>query len=191
MYSNEEILKGFINNNQTIIRKIYKTQFNIILSWIKKNNGTSADTYDIMQEAFLIILRKLKNDSIHLNCSFSTYLFSICKHLWFQELRHRSRELTLEISDFNDFIETTSDMEFEERKLKIYLTQLNKLEAKCQQLLMLFCEKKTFLEIMRVMGFKNLQAVADKKKNCRKKLIQNLLNCKEYKEIQNEIFINY
>lgn len=162
------------------------------MNWIKKNNGTVDDTEDILQEAFLIIIRKLKTEGLNLNCNFSTYFFSICKHLWFQELRNRSRVKLKEMQEFywlaNEVLEYD---ELEEKKLKLFLKQINLLEEKCRQLLLLYCKKKSISEIMKLMGFKNEQAVADKKKNCRKKLIKNLLNCKEYKELQNEILITY
>jgi RNA polymerase sigma factor (sigma-70 family) len=190
MYNNKEIIDGLICNDRKIINNLYKTQYPIILGWIKKNSGSADDTDDIFHEAFLIVIRKIRAKRLFLNCSFSTYLFSICKHLWFQELRNRSRVQPTEINDFNEPIDSDSNDELEEKKLQIYLTQLKLLEAKCRQLLLLYCKKKSLPEIMQIMGFRNTQAVADKKKNCRKKLLNNLLNCKEYKELQIEILIN-
>lgn len=49
------------------------------------------DTKDVMQEAILIIIRKLKNEGIKLDCCFSTYFYSICKNIWFEELRRKTR----------------------------------------------------------------------------------------------------
>ena len=109
--------------------------------------------------------------------------------MWFKELRLRSRFRNDPVDGFCDLLADEERDETAERKLKIYLKQLNMLEQKCKELLLLYCKKKSLSEIMTMMGFKNAQAVADKKKNCRKKLVANLLNCKEYKELQSEIFI--
>jgi RNA polymerase sigma factor (sigma-70 family) len=190
MCSNEEIIDGLINNDRTIINTIYKTQYPIILGWIKKNSGSADDTDDIFHEAFIIVINKLRADGILLNCSFSTYLFSICKHLWFQELRKRSRVQLIDIQKYNNLEYSELNNELEERKRQIFLKQISFLETKCRQLLLLYCKRKSLPEIMHIMGFRNTQAVADKKKNCRKTLIKNLLNSKEYKELQSEIFIN-
>lgn len=190
MYSNDEIIDGIIRNDQRIIEIIYKTQYPIVYGWIRKNKGTSEDTDDLFHEAFIIILRKIKAEGLYLNCSFSTYLFSICKHLWFQELRKKSRMLPIEALELNNPIENDSYDNLEDEKLQIFLNQLDLLDVKCRQLLLLYCKRNSLNEIMKLMGFKNAQAVADKKKNCRKKLIKNLLNCKEYRRLQSEIFIN-
>jgi len=187
MYSNEDIINGLINNNQDIIKKTYRAQLNIINNWIKKNNGCYEDAVDILQEAFIIVLNKIKTEGLKLECSFSTYIFSICKHLWFHELRHRSRYIQKETADFHIITDIVDDSEFEQRKMYIYMDQISKLGIKCRDLLLLYCQNKSLTEIMNILGFKNQQAVADKKKNCRKKLIENLLNCKEYKELQDEI----
>ena len=187
MYSNEDIINGLINNNQDVIKKTYRVLLNVINNWIRKNNGYYEDAADILQEAFIIVLNKIKTDGLKLECSFSTYIFSICKHLWFQELRYRSRYIQKEAGDFHIITGIVDDSEFEQRKMYIYIDQINKLEAKCRDLLLLYCQNKSLTEIMNILGFKNQQAVADKKKNCRKKLIKNLLNCKEYKELQDEI----
>jgi RNA polymerase sigma factor (sigma-70 family) len=191
MNTNDDIINGLINNDQAVVKRIYKTQFPIISGWIKKNNGTQDDANDMMQEAFLILIRKIKAERLDLVCNFSTYFFSICKHLWFQELRKKIRTSQTKIDDYYDLTDDNSDDEFEERKLNVFLEQINQLETKCRQLLLLYCEKRSLTDIMHIMGFKNTQAVADKKKNCRKRLIENLLNCKEYKDLQGEIFINY
>ncbi len=191
MYTNKEILDGLIWDDETIVKNIYRKLHPMVASWIKRNNGSNDDTKDILQEAFMILISKLKEEGVNLECSFYTYLFSICKHLWFQELRNRSKVQTKELQNFVDLSEEVCDDGLEEKKLTIYLYQLKLLESKCRKLLLLYCKRKPLLEIMNIMGFKNPQAVADKKKNCRKKLIQNLLNSKEYKELQSEILVSH
>lgn len=188
-YSNEQIIDGFIQNDRTIIKYLYESQYPVIHGWIKKNSGNEYDANDIFHETFLIILRKLKKEKLTINCCFTTYFFSISKHLWLQELRKRSRIHTKDIQEFNEISIEESDTELEEKKLDIFLEQINRLETKCRDLMLLHCQKKSLSEIKNLLGFINTQAVADKKKNCRKKLIQNLLNCKEYKELQSEVFI--
>lgn len=189
-YSNEQIIEGLVHNDRAIIKYLYQTQNSIIQGWIKKNSGNEDDANDIIHETFLIILRKLKHEGISLNCCFSTYFFSICKHLWLQELRKRSRIQLKELNELKEISIKESDDDLEEKKLDIFLVQINQLEYRCRELMLLHCQKKSLSEIKNLLGFANNQAVADKKKNCRKKLIQNLLNCKEYKELKSEVFIN-
>ena len=189
MYSNNEIIEGLMQNDSRIVNEIYRTQYPIIRAWVRKNNGSIIDTDDIFHEAFLIIFRKLKSEKLLLTCSFSTYLFSICKHLWFKELRRRARIQVCEIDDFKELVDLDTYNEIEERKFQIFLKNVNLLGEKCKQLFLLYSNKRSLPEIMKMMGFKNTQAVADKKKNCRKILLRKLINCKEYKELGNEIFV--
>lgn len=193
MFSNKEIIDGIIRKDFRIIKYLNNTYQLVINKWIRKNSGTPYDANDIFQEAFLIVFRKLntEGEKLELTCNFSTYFISICKHLWFQELRNRARFHSREIDEFCN--QLTSDLydESDDIKFNIYTKQLNQLESKCRELLLLYCKKKSISEIMQIMDFKNAQAVANKKKNCRKKLISNLLNCKEYKELQGEVFAHY
>ena len=189
MYTNSELIDGLIRNDPKVIKNIYSSQFPIILNWIRKNSGNSDDANDVFQEALLIVLRKLKTDCLTLDCSFSTYLFSICKHLWFQEIRTRARFQVNLNGEFNEIADCCHEKELEEARFRIFLRNLNLLEAKCIQLLLLYCKEKTLSEIKSRMGFRNTQAVADKKKNCRKALIKYLLNCKEYRELDGEVYV--
>jgi len=189
MYTNSEIIEGFVHNKPEIVKYVYKTQFPIINAWVNRNKGSIHDTEDIIQEAFLILIRKLKTEKILLNCSLSTFLFSICKHLWFQELRHKTKIQLHDMGDFSELTEDEAQTELKERKFRIFLKNVRLLEEKCRKLFLLYSEKKSLPEIMRIMGFKNTQAVADKKKNCRKILIKKLINSKEYKELESEILI--
>jgi len=56
MYTNKEILDGLIRDDEAIVKNIYRKLHPMISSWIKKNNGSSDDTKDILQEAFLILI---------------------------------------------------------------------------------------------------------------------------------------
>lgn len=189
MLSNEVILDGLIHRRSDIIRQIYIDCYPGITKWILQNSGSEDDVDDIFQESMLIIYRKLTSEGIHLKCHFSTYLFSISKHLWYQELRRRERQINdndigKEYAYFeNDFLK-------EEKLYKIFLKLVGRLETNAKKVLLLASEGKSNSEIRKILGFKNNQAVADKKKNSKKKLIEMLLNNTEYRKFIDEIFIN-
>ncbi len=189
MLSNDVILEGLKRRNNRIIRQIYIECYPSITKWILQNNGSEDDIDDIFQESMFIVYRKLTSEGINLKCHFNTYLFSICKHLWYQELRRRERHIN-DISiilDYNDF---ERDFLREEKLYKLFLRLVNKLETKAKRVLILASEGKSNSEIKTALGFKNNQAVADKKKNSKKKLIRMLLDNAEYRGLMNEIFID-
>jgi RNA polymerase sigma factor (sigma-70 family) len=191
--SDEKILEGIVKKDRKIINYVCSKFKPQISGWIKKNSGTPYDSDDIFQQAFLILFRKIniEGEKLKLSCNLSTYFFSVCKHLWFQELRKRLRFHSKDIEAFRDLLISDSDDDIDDIKFKIFVKQLKELDPRCRRLLLLCCKSKSLTEIKKTMGFKNNQAVADKKKNCRKKIITNLLNSKEYRDLQNEIYIHY
>jgi hypothetical protein len=78
MYSNNEIINGLIQNDMTLVKSIYKAQLPIVFGWVKKNNGSLDDAFDVFQEAFLIIISKLKSESMieDLNKGFGTITYN-------------------------------------------------------------------------------------------------------------------
>lgn len=186
MLSNTEILIGLRDRSNDVIRYIYISNYPPIAGWIKKNSGNEDDANDVFQESLLILYRKIEYEGISLECNFKTYIFSICKHLWFQELRRRSKQ-RIGIVEDAEYICLEEDFKREERIYKIYKNCLNKLETISRKVLLLSSQGKSNSEIRNQLGFTNNQAVADKKKNSKKKLIKELLDNKEYRQLINEI----
>ena len=91
-YSNDELLNGILRNDSVILQFIYKNFYYKINFFIKKNSGDDDDANDIFQEAIIIIYRKLKENKLVLDCSFDTYLYSICRFLWLKQLDKRKNE---------------------------------------------------------------------------------------------------
>ena len=52
-----------------------------------QDGGTRDDAKDIFQDALIIFHRKVRSEEFVLTCAVSTYLFSICRNLWREELR--------------------------------------------------------------------------------------------------------
>jgi RNA polymerase sigma factor (sigma-70 family) len=187
MLTLQDILFGIEGDNKKTIEGLKKSVFPFVLNWILKNHGTKEDAKDVFHDALLIVLDKIQTGRLTLNCEFSTYLISVCKHLWYHELRKKSRiVLSEQISD--GYIDIPYDP-IEDKKYQIYLSLIEKLDSRSQELIKHVLEKKSQSEIAEIMNFKNIQAVADKKKNCLKKLIKDLIENKEYKEFRSEISI--
>ena len=78
-YSNPDLLNGILRNDTIVLQFIYKNFYSKINFFIKKNNGDDDDANDVFQEAIIIIYRKLKANDLVLDCSFETYLYSVCR----------------------------------------------------------------------------------------------------------------
>ena len=64
----------------------------MVLHYIKQHGGAPEDAQDLLQEAIILFYEKLVQEQLTLTASVTTYLMSICKNLWRQELEKRNRQ---------------------------------------------------------------------------------------------------
>ncbi len=186
-YTNEELLHGILRNDNLILQHVYKNFFYKINFFIKKNSGDDEDSNDVFQEAIIIIYRKLKANDLVLDCSFETYLYSVCRFLWLKQLEKRKteREKIQDNHDFNDDIydnsfETTVDMN---EKYKLYQKHFKNLGKDCQKILQLFFDKVSLRQIAQMMGYQSEKYAKKRKYKCKEYLVKSIKQDIEYKKI--------
>ena len=186
-YTNEELLHGILRNDNLILQHIYKNFFYKINFFIKKNSGDDEDSNDVFQEAIIIIYRKLKANDLVLDCSFETYLYSVCRFLWLKQLEKRKteREKIQDNHDFNEDIydnsfETTVDMN---EKYKLYQKHFKNLGKDCQKILQLFFDKVSLRQIAQMMGYQSEKYAKKRKYKCKEYLVKSIKQDIEYKKI--------
>ena len=188
-YSNEEILNGILRNDNVILQHIYKNFYYKVNLYVKKNNGDSDDANDIFQEAVIVMYRKLKANELILNCSFETYLFAVCKYLWYKHLSRQKSEKEM----FSDSIvyENEYDHDFMEvadknEKFRLYQKHFQMLGSDCQKLLQLFFDKVSLKQIAQIMGFNSEKYVKKRKFKCKEYLVTSIKQDLNYKKIVGE-----
>lgn len=193
MLSRNEVLLRLKARDKAIIEVIYKCLFPSLNHWISINSGTREDAEDVFHDSLLCVITKLDTQAINLTCDFSTYFISICRNKWFQILCKRKRLIPLTIDNMQtplnerDEPENMEDDEsIEDQKYHAFIEALNELDPKSQAVMEASLNGKSNEEIALEMGFNNPQAVADKKKNCKKKLIRIISECPLYKSQINE-----
>ena len=140
-YSNVELLNGILRNDTIVLQSIYKNFFSNINFFVKKNKGDEEDANDLFQEAIIIIYRKLKANELLLDCTFDTYLYSVCRILWLKELEKRKIEKenikdNHEYNDeiYDDALEIVIDLN---ERYKLYQKHFALLGIDCQKILQL------------------------------------------------------
>ncbi|HET6557642.1 MAG TPA: sigma-70 family RNA polymerase sigma factor [Prolixibacteraceae bacterium] len=188
-YSNVELLNGILRNDTIVLQFIFKNFYSNINFFIKKNNGDEDDANDIFQEAIIIIYRKLKANTLVLDCSFDTYLYSICRLLWLKELEKRKveKENIKDNHEFNDEIyddglELVIDLN---ERYKLYQKHFALLGKDCQKILQLYFDKVPLKSIADMMGFKSEHYAKKRKFSCKEYLIKSIKQDLEYKNILN------
>ena len=164
-------------NNQTIIQQLREGKnrealkclyeaFPSARSFVQMHGGDDDDARDVFQESLIVLYRNTLNPDFQLTCAVSTYLISIVKYKWKDELKRKNRIVQFEI----DLPDTTEDLRFaqkQERRLQTVEKVLARLGDKCRELLTLFYyQKKSMDEISAELGYRNTDTVKTQKYKC-------------------------
>ena len=136
-------IEGLLRGDDKMLRAIYKNFSGRISNYVIKNGGSKEDAKDIFQDALMIILQKAQSPDFELTSSFYTYLYSVCKLVFYGKRRKKTNQ-TVTIPEDNTLKDTYSiEQELINRELdKVYRDNFSKLGLLCQQLLKLFFNKK-------------------------------------------------
>lgn len=186
-YSNIDLLNGILRNDTIVLQYIYKNFYSKINFFIKKNSGDDDDANDIFQEAIIIMYRKLKANELVLECSFETYLYSVCRFLWLKQLEKRKveKEKIKDNHEYNDDIyddnlEKIADLN---ERYRLYQKHFVNLGKDCQKVLQLYFDKVPLKNIAQIMGFKSEKYAKKRKFKCKEYLIKSIKQDIEYSKI--------
>lgn len=176
-YSDDIIIDGLKHHDSKIIKYLYKEYYPTIKFLIMTNSGKEEQAEDIFQEALLIIYRKIVRENLILTGSFKTFLYSVSRNLWLQQLDRNFfdfNSLELETLEFNDSEECASLMELESKieKYTIFQSHFLNLSADCQKILKLYLSNYSIEEITKQMGFDSEIYTKRRLYNCKAKLIK-------------------
>jgi RNA polymerase sigma factor (sigma-70 family) len=154
--------------NDQALNALYR-HYPLMRKMIRSRGGTSNDAEDIFQEALIILVRKTKEAGFTLTAQLGTYLFSVCRYLWKDELKRRRHEVS---ADFETGLTVSEEQELEEaveneNQAKLAEKALNELKERCRELLLLFYEGRLKLkEIAARMGYSSENTAKNQKYKC-------------------------
>lgn len=188
-YSNLDLLNGILRNDTVVLQYIYKNFYSKINFFIKKNSGDDDDANDIFQEAIIIIYRKLKNNELLLDCTFETYIYSICRLLWLKHLEKIKIEKE-NIKDNHEYNDDLYDDSLEKiidqnERYRLYQKHFENLGKDCQKILQLYFDKVPIKNIAQIMDFKSEKYAKKRKFKCKEYLIKSIKQDLDYKKILN------
>lgn len=153
--------------DQRAFEKLY-AHFPKVRRLVRANSGSGNDAKDVFQDALIIFHRKARTADFVLTCSVSTYLFSIARNLWREELRRRNRSMSR--WDVEDMPEEEADLSSLLAREGDYTTAeraLRSLGDKCLEVLKRFyIAKESLVDIARALGFAGEGAAKTRKYKC-------------------------
>lgn len=172
-----EAIKNKKNLNGAVLQ-LYQEHAAVARSFIMGRGGSEQDADDIFQETVISFIDTVQKGKFRFESGIRTFLISISKNLWLNELRKRQR------SDNREKIfETGREQEdagvseaIGDRELKQQLQKmLDGLGESCRKILILFYyENLPMKEIVSHLHYENEQVVRNKKYKCLQQLTEML-----------------
>jgi RNA polymerase sigma factor (sigma-70 family) len=190
-FTNEKIIEGLKSRDTAVINHIYKQSYAQVRFFVTSNNGSVMDAEDVFQDAIVLIYQNIAKEGFYLTCSFSTYLYAICRHLWLQRLsKHKTNYEIIDSTVGHDPWEEADkfrEMLTESEKYKLFQKHFNLLKKDEQKVLSLYMSKIPAKEIAKIMGFKSDKYAKFRKYLCKEKLKNMIVNDEQFPAVYNSI----
>lgn len=178
LQTDEQLLQGVAAGARQATAQVYRQHYPTVMHWITGAGGDEADAADIFQEAMLVLFEKARSEDFRLSCRIGTYLFAICKHLWYKKLERNKRmpssfpDLNNSESGFDPVYE--DDIKVHEEREEHYSQldlALDALGEPCRSLLKAYYHHdKSMQEIAASFGYTNPDNAKTQKYKCLNRL---------------------
>lgn len=188
-----EAIKNKKNLDQAVLQ-LYQEHAAVARSFIMGRGGSEQDADDIFQETVISFIDTVQKGKFRFESGIRTFLISISKNVWLNEMRKRqrsdNREKVFETGRDQkdaDIREAIGDRELKQQLQKL----LADLGASCRKILILFYyENLSMKEMVAHLHYENEQVVRNKKYKCLKQLTdmlkENPVAAKQINELINK-----
>jgi RNA polymerase sigma factor (sigma-70 family) len=158
------------------IKAIYRNNFESLCWYVQHNNGSRQDAEDVFQEVVVSFIDLVQKDKFRGESTVKTFLYSLNRFVWLNELKRRGRALVreekYEKGQERVELDTSHTIVDREEKQKV-LRLVEELGDTCRKILLLFYyENLSMKEILEQTDYENEQVVRNKKYKCLKQLEQ-------------------
>lgn len=157
-----------LNRHDQALLALYKN-FPAVRKMVRLKGGNDQDAEDVFQEALIILCRKVKETEFVLHAQLSTYLFSVCRFLWKDELKKRHKQTT---HDFETGLSAAEEQQWEgwageEARIGLAEKVIRELGDRCREVLLLFYNSGMKLkDIAAKMGYSSENTAKNQKYKC-------------------------
>ena len=92
MHSDQKYIDALRQNDQPLIREIYRQYSVQVLRWVVARGGVTEDARDIFQEGLIAVFEKAQNPGFVLTCPLGALLHVICSRKYIDRLRQKGRD---------------------------------------------------------------------------------------------------
>jgi len=161
---------------EDMLKAIYRGHFESLCWYVMNNSGTRQDAEDIFQEVLVSFIELVQQDKFRGESTVKTFLYSLNRFTWLNELKRRGRALAREekyekaqVQVEMDASHVIADREGKAEVLRV----VGELGDTCKKILLLFYyENLSMKEILEQTDYESEQVVRNKKYKCLKQLEQ-------------------
>lgn len=171
-YSDAELLAA-IREEQDLNKAIlylYQQYATSTSSFIIQYGGSEQDADDVFQETVISFIDVVKKGKYRMEASIKTFLVSVARNIWFNELKKRERSGHREklFEHGRDQLEADISFQISDLEKRRQLRELvHQLGEPCKKILMLYYyENLSMKEIVDHLPYENEQVVRNKKYKC-------------------------
>jgi len=175
-YSAQEIIRGLKHRDRKVARFVTDEYLPMIVYMVEWMGGNRQDAEDVFQETLYIIISKIdKGELLQLTAKFSTYLYSISKKIWMNQLYEKNREKEYMYIYLNKVYYQSFEADrlkaLREKQFWYYYKQLSDV---CRKILELYFSQQSIKMIADDLG--NTEKYIKKRKyECKKRFIKLIL----------------
>ena len=185
----KRLIEGIRKQDERIITEMYTQYFPSVRHYIFRNNGSAEDARDIFHDALMVLLDKIRKDTLTLNSSLKTYVYAICRNLWLKKITARK----IEYVNYGEIEETLAGASLEihefydiNRAYLLYQKQFALMSPTCRKLIQYFLKGHSYQEISKLMNYDSESYARKRKYRCIKLLIKRIKADPDYKTIYDE-----
>ena len=175
-FSDAELLANLRSGKRMdeCIGAIYRDYFDSLSWYVMNNSGSRQDAEDLFQEVVVSFIDLVQKDKFRGDSSVKTFLFSLNRHGWLNELKRRGRALAREekFEKGQERADPGAEAYITRREERNRLVELiGKLGETCKKILVWFYyEERSIADILKSLHYENEQVVRNKKSKCLKQL---------------------
>jgi len=175
-FSDAELLRNLLHEASIdrSVKFLYREHFDFLSKYVLNNSGDFNDAEDVFQEVIISFINLVKAGKFRGDSSVKTFLYSMTRNIWLNELKKRERlqvrEQKYERAKENN--DAAIDLAIESREAsKLLMKVIGELGESCKTILVLFYfENRPMKEIVDAVQYENEQVVRNKKYKCLKRL---------------------
>ncbi len=192
-FSDDSLLEAIEQKDllEQAILQLYEDHSEVAKAFILSKGGTEQDADDIFQETIVAFIDSVQKKKFRQDSGIRTFIISISKNLWYNEIRKRqrseNREKIFEMNRDQEEVAVIETIQFREMKRELN-QMLQELGESCRKILELFYyENLSMKEIVAHLHYENEQVVRNKKYKCLNQLTEKMKQNPLIKQNINEL----